>query len=257
MPNTTYILGEAFSPADLVNDTRFYKTFQTAFIANTANISNTAGEANNSRGISYTMNVGVDTAVWFPPYEVTGAPQFNGTTPFHGIIIPPSLWTNAYYPANRKFDDPSRPAADFNDPSTRPVTIYRFSDVYLLLAEAYFKTGDLKDAAANINVIRERAAYNDADTTGYAAKAAAMDITANQVTLDFILDERTREFYGEGIRWFDLVRTQSLQERIMNWNKVQAGTYFQSYMSLRPIPQNQIDAVTSGPAFPQNPGYAD
>ena len=45
-----YILDEAFSPADLVNDTRFYKTFQTVFIANTANISNTAGEANNSRG---------------------------------------------------------------------------------------------------------------------------------------------------------------------------------------------------------------
>jgi hypothetical protein len=82
-----------------------------------------------------------------------------------------------------------------------------------------------------------------------------MDITPNQVTLDFILDERTREFYGEGIRWFDLVRTQSLAERIANWNPVQAGAHFQSYMSLRPIPQNQIDAVTQGPPFPQNPGY--
>jgi len=256
MPNTTYILGEAFSPADLVYDTRFNKTFQTVFIANTANISNTAGEANNSRGISYTMNVGVDTAVWFPPYEVAGAPQFNGSTPFHGIIIPPSLWTNNYYPANRKFDDPSRPAADFNDPSTRPVVLYRFADVYLLLAEAEFKLGDLTDAAANINVIRERAAYLNTNTpTQNAAAAAAMDITPNQVTLDFILDERTREFYGEGIRWFDLVRTQSLQERIAAWNPVQAGAHFQSYMSLRPIPQNEIDAVTQGPPFPQNPGY--
>lgn len=204
------------------------------------------------------MNVGVDTAVWFPPYEVTGAPQFNGTTPFHGIIIPPSLQTNNYYPANRKFDDPSRPTADFNDPSTRPVVIYRFSDVYLLLAEAEFKLGDLTDAATNLNVIRERAAYNKNNTTlQNQTAAAAMDITQNQVTLDFILDERTREFYGEGIRWFDLVRTQSLQERITNWNPVQAGAHFQSYMSLRPIPQNEIDAVTSGPAFPQNPGYAN
>jgi hypothetical protein len=202
------------------------------------------------------MNVGVDTAVWFPPYEVTGAPQFNGSTPFHGIIIPPSLWNNTYYPANRKFDDPSRPASDFNDPSTRPVIIYRFADVYLLLAEADFELGDLTDAAANINVIRERAAYLNTNTpTQNAAAATAMDITPNQVTLDFILDERTREFYGEGIRWWDLVRTQTLQERIANWNPVQAGAHFQSYMSLRPIPQNEIDAVTQGPAFPQNPGY--
>jgi starch-binding outer membrane protein, SusD/RagB family len=198
----------------------------------------------------------VDTAVWFPPYEVTGAPQFNGTTPFHGIIIPPSLWNNTYYPANRKFDDPSRPAADFNDPSTRPVVIYRFADVYLLLAEAYLELGDPTDAATNINVIRERAAYLNTNTpTQNAAAAAAMDITPGQVTLDFILDERTREFYGEGIRWWDLVRTQSLAERIANWNPVQAGAHFQSYMSLRPIPQNEIDAVTQGPPFPQNPGY--
>ena len=258
MPNNAYILGQAFDSADRVYDTRYNKTFQTVFIANTANISNTAGEANNSRGISYTMNVGVDTAVWFPPYEVAGAPQFNGTTPFHGIIIPPSLQTNNYYPANRKFDDPSRPAADFNDPSTRPVVIFRFSDVYLLLAEAEFKLGNLGAAMTNINVVRERAAYSNTNTAlQNQAAAAAMDITQSQVTLDFILDERTREFYGEGIRWFDLVRTQSLQERITNWNPVQAGAHFQSYMSLRPIPQNQIDAVTSGPAYPQNPGYAN
>ncbi len=96
--------------------------------------------------------------------SVPGAPQFNGATPFHGIIIPPSLQTNSYFPANRKFDDPSRPAADFNDPSTRPVVLWRFSDVYLLLAEAELKMGDLTDAAKYINVIRERAAYQKTNT---------------------------------------------------------------------------------------------
>jgi starch-binding outer membrane protein, SusD/RagB family len=255
-PNNAYVLGQAFDSVDRLYDQRYNYTFQTVFIANTANVSNTVGAANNSRGIAYTMNVGVDTAVWFPPYEVPGAPQFNGANPFHGIIVPPSLQTNSYYPANRKFDDPSRPAADFNDPSTRPVIIWRFSDVYLLLAEAYFKTGDLTDAAAMINVVRTRAAYNPANSAPVnAANVAAMQIQPSQVTIDFILDERTREFYGEGIRWWDLVRTQSLLERVQNWNPTQAGQYLQSYMVLRPIPQTEIDAVITGPPFPQNPGY--
>jgi hypothetical protein len=255
-PNNAYILGQAFNSTDRVNDTRYNKTFQTVWIANLTGISNTAGAASNSRGIGYTLTVGVDTAVWFPPYEVAGAPQFNGTTPFKGIIIPPSLQTNAYFPANRKFDDPSRPAADFNDPSTRPVVLWRFSDVYLLAAEAYFKMGDLVNAAKYINVIRERAAYQSSNSAVQnAAAAAAMDITPSQVTLDFILDERSREFFGEGIRWWDLVRTQSLLERVQAWNPVEAGAHLQSYMVLRPIPQSEIDAVTSGPKFPQNNGY--
>ncbi|HTR28007.1 MAG TPA: RagB/SusD family nutrient uptake outer membrane protein [Puia sp.] len=255
-PNNAYVLGEAFDSVDRINDTRYWKTFQTVFIANTAGISNTAGATNNSRGISYTMNVNVDTAVWFPPYEVPGAPQFNGATPFKGIIIPPSLQTNSYFPANRKFDDPSRPAPDFNDPSTRPVILWRFSDVYLLCAEAYLENNDPTDAAAMINVVRERAAYNPANNAGQnAAAAAAMDITPGQVTIDFILDERTREFYGEGIRWWDLVRTKSLLERVQTWNPVEAGAHLQPYMVLRPIPQSEIDAVTTGPTFPQNNGY--
>jgi hypothetical protein len=255
-PNNAYVLGEAFDSVDRLNDQRYNYTFQTVFIANTAGISNTAGAANNSRGISYTMNVGVDTALWLPPFEVPGAPQFNGTNPFHGLIIPPSLQTNSYFPANRKFDDPSRPAADFNDPSTRPVIIWRFSDVYLLLAEAYFKTNDPNDAAAMINVVRQRAAYNPANSpTQNAAAAAAMQIQPSQVTIDFILDERTREFYGEGIRWWDLVRTQSLLERVQAWNPVQAGANLQAYMVLRPIPQTEIDAVTTGTPFVQNTGY--
>jgi len=253
-PNKTYVYGQAFDSVDRINDSRYNKTFQTVWIANTPGVSNTVGAANNTRGIGYTLNVGVDTAVWIPPYEVAGAPQFNGATPFKGIIIPPSLQNNNYYPANRKFDDPSRTV--LNDPSTRPVILWRFSDVYLLCAEAYFKVNDLVNAAKMINVVRERAAYQLTNSAGQnAAAAAAMDITPAQVTLDFILDERTREFYGEGIRWWDLVRTQTLLERVAAWNPVEAGAHIQPYMVLRPIPQSQIDAVTSGPKFPQNPGY--
>jgi len=256
-PNNAYVLNQAFDSVDRVNDSRYNKTFQTVWIANTSNISNTAGAAHNSRGNgNYTLTVGVDTAVWIPPYEVPGAPQFNGATPFKGIIIPPSLQSSTYFPANRKFDDPSRAAGNFNDPSTRPVTIFRYADVYLLAAEAYFKLGMTDSAAFYLNKIRERGAYQAGNTpTQNAAAAAAMDITGADVTLDFILDERTREFFGEGLRWWDLVRTGSLLNRVQKWNPVEAGAHIQPYMVLRPIPQQEIDAVTQGPKFPQNPGY--
>jgi hypothetical protein len=255
----SYLFDEAFS--DRVNDSRYDKTFQTVWIANTANVStmikdasgNPIHDPNNSRGIEYTMTVGSDTAVWMPDHEVAGAPQFNGAAPFKGIIIPPSLWSNTYFPAVKKFDDVSRTGV--NDPSTRPVVIFRFSDVYLVAAEAAFKAGDLTNAAAMINVVRQRAAYRSTNSSAQnAAAVAAVTIQPSDVTLDFILDERTREFYGEWQRWWDLARTQSLIRRVTEWNP-EAAQYIQPFHVLRPIPQQQIDLVTEGPTFPQNPGY--
>lgn len=246
-----YILDQAF--ADRVNDSRYANTFQSVYISNTT-VSNTAGAANNSRGIGYTLTSGVDTAVWMPDFEVTGAPQFNGTTPFKGIIIPPSMWTNSYFPSVKKFMDPSR-GTNFNDPSTRPVVIYRFSDVYLIAAEAAFKANDLTNAANMINVVRQRAAYRKTNTSAQNATAAAnMTIIPSQVTLDFILDERSREFFGEWQRWIDLVRTRTLITRVKAWNP-EAAPYIKDFHLLRPIPQDEIDRVVQGPKFPQNLGY--
>ncbi len=55
--------------AERSNDSRYDKTFQTVWIANTANVTNTPTTAGNTRGIGYTLAVGsVDTAVWMPPY---------------------------------------------------------------------------------------------------------------------------------------------------------------------------------------------
>ncbi len=249
--NENYFLNEAFS--ERINDSRYDKTFQTVWIANTAGVSNSASAANNSRGIDYAITVGVDTAVWMPDHEVAGAPQFNNSVPFKGLIIPPSLWSNSYYPVVKKFDDPNRTGV--NDPSTRPVVIFRFADVYLVAAEAAFKLSQLQNAADMINVIRQRASYRSTNTPDQnAAAAAAVTISASDVTLDFILDERSREFYGEWQRWWDLVRTQSLVRRVTEWNP-EAAPYIKSFHVLRPIPQQEIDLVTEGPAFPQNEGY--
>ncbi|MVM33989.1 RagB/SusD family nutrient uptake outer membrane protein [Spirosoma sp. HMF4905] len=246
-----YFLDQAFTKRDV--DSRFANSFYTVYIANTS-VTNTATTANNSRGIGYTTVVGVDTTVLFTDYEVAGAPQFIGTRPFKGIVVPPSLWNNAIYPALKKFMDPSR-GANINDPSTRPVVLYRFSDVYLTGAEAYLKAGDATKAAALINVVRQRAAYRKTNTAVQnTAAVTAMTITPADLTVDFILDERSREFFGEWQRWQDLVRTRSLVRRVKAWNP-EAAPYIQDFNMLRPIPQSQIDRVVDGPKFPQNPGY--
>ncbi|WP_028668774.1 RagB/SusD family nutrient uptake outer membrane protein [Runella zeae] len=246
-----YFLDQAFVKRDI--DSRFMNTFYTVYISNTA-VTNTANAANNKRGIGYTMQVGVDTAVLITDYEVVGAPQFNGTRPFKGIIAPPSLWKADLYPAIKKHMDPSR-GSNFNDPSTRPVVITRFSEVYLVGAEAYLQSGNKAKAAELLNVVRQRAAYRKTNTAAQnAAAAAAMTITADEVTVDFILDERSREFFGEWMRFQDLVRTKSLVRRIQAWNN-EAAPYVKDFHMLRPIPQSQIDRTVEGPAFTQNTGY--
>jgi hypothetical protein len=125
----------------------------------------------------------------------------------------------------------------------------------MIAAEAAFMAGDPTDAAAMINVVRQRAAYRSTNTAAQNDSAVvAMTITPAQVTIDFILDERTREFYGEWQRWWDLQRTQSLIRRVTAWNP-EAAPFIQPFHALRPIPQQQIDLVTSGQPFSQNPGY--
>jgi len=246
-----YFLDQAFVKRDI--DSRFANTFYTVYISNTT-VTNTPTAANNKRGIGYTMQMGVDTAVWITDYEVVGAPQFNGTRPFKGIIAPPSLWKSDLYPAVKKHMDPSR-GTNFNDPSTRPVVITRFSEVYLVGAEAYLMSGNKAKAAELLNVVRQRAAYRKTNTAAQnAAAATAMTITADDVTIDFILDERSREFFGEWMRYHDLVRTKTLVRRIKAWNN-EAGPYVKDFHVLRPIPQSQIDRTVEGPAFTQNPGY--
>lgn len=246
-----YFLDQVF--VNRANDSRFANSFYTTYISNTA-ITNSATSANNKRGIGYTMQVGVDTAVYFPDFEVPGAPQFIGTRPFKGIVVPPSMWKSDIFPSLKKFMDPSR-GSNFNDPSTRPAVITRFAEVYLIAAEAYMQAGDKAKAAELLNVVRQRAAYRKTNTSAQnAAAAEAMKITASDVTVDFILDERSRELFGEWMRWNDLVRTKSLVRRIQTWNP-EAAANIKEFHVLRPIPQSQIDRTVEGPAFPQNPGY--
>lgn len=254
-PNGPYLLNQAF--ADRVNDSRWDNTFQVAWIANN-------GVVTTPRG---TITPGVDTAIWTSPFEVTAARRLA----FKGIIVTPSgapkndptaksSWDPAMYPSMKKYDDATR--AQMNDGSTRPFVMFKFSEVYLIAAEAAFKGGGtLQNAADMLNVLRQRAAYRSNKTAlQNAAAAAALTITPAQVNIDFILDERSRELFGEYQRWWDLTRTKTLASRLNTWNKLEAYPKYtlsnpaDAFM-LRPVPQTQIDLVTQGPPFIQNPGY--
>lgn len=284
-PNISYLLSQAFT--DRKNDSRYDKTFQTLWLSNGGPPSDPAATRAGQQAVTGkysgtgptgsrgTLQCGLDTAIWFADTEVTTDPRKFGTRDFKGIIITPGMQYPNAYPYMKKLADPSR--VNQNDPSTRPVVIARFSDVYLIAAEAAFKRGDNINAALYLNVVRQRAAYR----TGAAYKAGgafgtttpatmvgdpypvgvtlatavvAQTITPGQVTIDLILDERTREFYGEAVRWPDLVRTKELVNRVRAWN-LAAAPNIQDFHMLRPIPQDEIDRVSVGTQYPQNPNY--
>ncbi|MDO4496714.1 MAG: RagB/SusD family nutrient uptake outer membrane protein [Bacteroidales bacterium] len=153
------------------------------------------------------------------------------------------------YPSLEKYVDHSTNQIKNSWHSARPITLARLAETYLIAAEAALGTGDKEAAAAYINVVRERAAADGIDPK-------VMDITASDVTLDYILDERSREMAGECWRWIDLARTGKLIERVKAHN-YQGAPNIQSFHLLRPVPQSQIDAMTDPEQKKnyQNPGY--
>ncbi|UBM62827.1 RagB/SusD family nutrient uptake outer membrane protein [Candidatus Sulfidibacterium hydrothermale] len=125
--------------------------------------------------------------------------------------------------------------------------LFRLADVYLMYAEAVVRGGsggDITTAVNYINKLRERA-YGD--NSG--------DITADQLTLPFILDERARELYWEAQRRTDLIRFGEFTGGNYLWpwkGGVKEGTATDSHYDLYPIPASDI---TANPTLVQNPGY--
>jgi hypothetical protein len=234
---------------DKVNDTRYNKTFQTVWYANDPATPSTypvwpnplpAGAPADAVPGQFKFKFG-DTAIYMPGVDKTNA-QIAASK---YLLIPPRNYSSALSPYMMKYNDTKR--ANLNFPSVRPVIAYRLAETYLIAAEAAYRIGNMQDAVNYINVIRTRAAY----PTG---NPAALQITAADINIDFILDERSRELCGELMRWLDLVRTGKLLERVKLHNPEAAINILPKHI-LRPIPQAQIDAVTTGPAYPQNPGW--
>ena len=100
-------------------------------------------------------------------------------------------------------------------------------------------------------MIRKRAAKKAS-----ANQTPAIKETAAYINIKFILDERAREFPGEQIRWFDLKRSLTPEQWVSRIKTLNPDiTAVQSFHRLRPIPQEEIDALKNGSEFGQNPGY--
>jgi hypothetical protein len=223
----TLSLLDLFAPAD----GRYEGSFQEVWLANSA--TRPAG-----------MNIG-DTAVYTTKRAMEGSARYklydrNAVYNANGTIK-----DNLHYVSLSKFMDPTRTSIN-EAQSARDVFVIRFAELYMIAAEAQLKLGRADSAAYYINFVRSRAAKP--------GQTAAMQVSPSQVTLDFILDERAREFAGEQLRWFDLKRTGKLVDRIKALNPDLAPN-IQPYHSVRPIPRSQLDAVTNREEFGQNPGY--
>lgn len=155
------------------------------------------------------------------------------------VAITDNTWNvGLLFPALTKFfyahDDDINHTGSYRDRMK-----FRLSETYLLLAEAYLGLGDAGNAAKAVNVVRSR--------------AKASSVTADEMDMDYLLDERIRELVGEENRRFTLVRTGKYVERIKKHNTVLKDKV-KDFHALWPIPQVIIEA-NHDVEFPQNPGY--
>ncbi|SHE45373.1 RagB/SusD family nutrient uptake outer membrane protein [Chryseobacterium takakiae] len=184
-------------------------------------------------------------------------------------IVYPGLWKIGTY----RTDDPNGLGYP-NAGLTRPFNVAKFSEFYFIAAEAAVKGASGAMSARDlINVIRARAGkwkFNNAQNVSYVAdnSAAMIAATPATITIDYILAERSREYYGEFYRWYDLVRTQKWEQYAATY-QIGGASYgdhtpqtvtrtIKPFHYLRPIPQGQLDAMEVSAdvkAKYQNPGY--
>ncbi|MEL6655972.1 MAG: RagB/SusD family nutrient uptake outer membrane protein [Bacteroidota bacterium] len=159
--------------------------------------------------------------------EITDVSQFN-----QGYAI--TKWKNK--------DRAGNDGKDLTFPDT-DFPMFRLADAYLMYAEAHLRGGggDLGTAVEYVNIVRNR--------------AGAGTITGDDLTLDFLLDERARELYWECHRRTDLVRFGQFTDGTYHWplkgNSLE-GTAVAGFRDIFPIPASDLSA---NPRLSQNPGY--
>ena len=125
--------------------------------------------------------------------------------------------------------------------------LFRLGEVYLNYAEAVLRGGtggSTSQALTYVNLLRDRAF-----TLGNG------DITATQLTLPFMLEERAREMFSEAVRRTDLVRFGKLTDANYLWQwkgGVKVGKGTESFRNYYPLPNADLNA---NPNLHQNTGY--
>lgn len=175
------------------------------------------------------------------------------TTGTGGVAVTSGVMDRAIYPYQTKCTTPfNHPAGLYITPAPYPYALkssaggtyadqymFRLAETYLLRAEGYLGMGMTDKAAADINVVR--------------ARSNAADVAPGDVDLDYILDERMREFGVEEKRMLTLTRLGKLFDRIKLCNPFYAST-IQPHNNLWPIPASEIER-NRGAVLEQNPGY--
>jgi hypothetical protein len=279
--------------ADKTNDSRYDGTFSSVYRCNMKEAGLNYAQLYNANN----MAIGEDSAVLtFLNNDTTGIDYSNsvyksgvgaGVLPGRAdYVISPSSYNRIVYPGIWKLGpyrtDNNGGLGNPNAGSTRPYTGAKFSELYFIAAEAAVKgaaTMTGYDPVTLINVIRARAGkwkFSNAGNAPYVAdnSAAMVAATPATITIGYILAERSREYYGEGYRFYDLVRTQRFgldnQEGYNYATYTIGGTAYANHtpvtntrtitpqLYLQPIPQGQIDAMEmpdAAKAAYQNPGY--
>jgi hypothetical protein len=249
--------------ADKVNDCRYHTTFRTLY--RTATVAEPGTDSYNEY-VDLLAGLGMvvgDTA-WYMPDTQDEADAITARGVNYFVVGPDDWYSNPpgtylMHPALIKFADSIRD--NFNDCSGRPYPVCRLAETYLLAAEAAMQLGNNGEAADLVNVLKKRAVYQPGMTEAAVDSVSALiEVTAGDIDLDFILDERSREMAGEWVRWSDLAirkysnGTSCLVERVKAHNPDAQG--IQDYHIIRPIPQDMIDAIDdANPEKYQNPGY--
>ena len=265
-------------------DSRYDATFTLSYFTNW----NKAGGAEPYVFGANGMQVKPDEAyfTWVPESEdskisYTGADGKLGFGELPGradFVVAVNHISRKKYPCNWKIgiyrtDNAGGLGSKVNGGSPRPWNIAKFSEFYLVAAEAAVKLNMNAEAVEMVNVLRERAGKQTYCVNARAPftadhSAEMLAATPRTITIDYILDERSREFWGEGYRWYDLVRTQKWAERAGTYHIAGSG-YTDSVLEtfkrdipadyyIRPIPQGQIDGMKMSDeekkAY-QNPAY--
>lgn len=289
---------EVFSKVftDSKNDARYDVTFVLNYLGNWNRAGIADVELTNANGMKIKQG---DPVLSFENFEI-GTVKYDNTSN-NGVgagevpgradyVISLKEYNRKYYPGLWKLGtyrtDNNGGMGQPNGAVTRPFVIAKFSEFYLIAAEAAVKLGDNEAAKAALKPLRERAGkwsysankgndaasvaeMTDVKTCIFADKSAEMVAAMPaQITIDYVLDERMRELFGECTRRFDLIRTQTWEKRCKTYTMCDANDWdhtpkqftrkIEKHHWLSPIPQGQLDALQMEPsekAAYQNPGY--